>query len=429
MEPIHRTPLRRPADDVDVVIVGAGAAGIAAARRCLCSGLTVGIVEARDRVGGRALTVQLRGHPVDLGPHWLHAGPMNPLVKLGHARGERLRRAPVHSELVVRGRPGTRAQRAGLARAFRLADRAFAAAHGAQDVSAASALPPLGPWRDRVATVHGLVSGRPLTEVSVRDLPGTAYGDNWFISGGFGAYVARLAAGLPVALGTEACSLDWSGRGVRLDTSAGTIRARAAVVTAPITVLQAGAIRFLPELPDVVEGAIAGFLSGTYEHVVLHWPGSPFRGADRIAAVVDGRLRPPGLLTRIDGTPFHYLELDHPTAEWLRPHGPDSAARFARAVIAEHFGRHALRALSIPVVTSWKTDPHALGSWAVPPPGHTAARDTLQRPVGERVWFAGEALSRLQWGTVGGAWEDGERVADEVADVLCRTRAQRRTTS
>jgi hypothetical protein len=165
---------------------------------------------------------------------------------------------------------------------------------------------------------------------------------------------------------------------------------------------------------------VSGFLSGTYEHVVLHWPGSPFSGPDRLATILGARLNPPGLLTRIDDTPFHYLELDHPTAERLRWGGPDAARRFARAVLAEHFGSRALHGLSIPTVTSWKTDAHALGSWAVAPPGHAPAREHLREPLGHRLWFAGEALSRVQWGTVGGAWEEGERAADAVADALGR---------
>jgi monoamine oxidase len=421
MQPVTHPPLHRPADHVDVAIVGAGAAGIAAARRCLSRGLTVAVLEARDRVGGRAVTVPLKGHAVDLGAHWLHAGPINPLVRLGYARGEALRQAPVDGHLVLRGRLARRAQRTALHGAFELADRALTlAARASDDGAAAAALPLLGPWRERIATVHGLVSGRPLAQVSLHDFPSMEYADNRFIAGGFGAYVARLASGLPVALGTAVQGIDWSGPGVRLETATGTVRARAAVVTVPVMVLQADGIRFTPVLPDVTLAALSGFLSGTYEHVVLHWPGSPFSDRDRLATILGRRLNPPGLLTRIDGTPFHYLELDHPTAERLRPHGPDAARRYARAVLTEHFGARSLHGLSIPAVTSWKTDPHALGSWAVAPPGHAPAREHLRAAVGERLWFAGEALSREQWGTVGGAWEQGERAADAVAETLAR---------
>src|SRR3712207_1337240 len=95
----------------DVVIVGAGSAGISAARRLISAGLSVIVLEARSRIGGRTVTARFKGHPVDLGAHWLHAGPINPLVKLGRQRREALRRAPVEGHFFVRGKPGGPAQR------------------------------------------------------------------------------------------------------------------------------------------------------------------------------------------------------------------------------------------------------------------------------------------------------------------------------
>ncbi len=413
------TPL--PANP-DVVVIGAGAAGIAAARRLTERGLAVAVLEARDRVGGRAVTTRLRGHAVDLGAHWLHAGPINPLVALGRSRGEPLRRAAQDEHLWIGRRAGRPAEAAAFARAFDIADRAITgAAARREDGPAAKALPAhLGPWKERIATVHGLVSGRPLDAVSLHDWPSLEYGDNFFIAGGYGAYLARLALGLPIRLGAPVAGLDWSGPGVRVALAdGGEIRARAALVTVPVPVLQT-AFRFDPPLPASTRAAIDGFLPGIYEHVVLHWPSAPFRGRDRLASIVGGRHKPPGLLTRIDGTPFHYFELDAPFARALDAAGagPDGARRLARAVIAEHFGRGALADLAIPAVTAWRHDPWSRGSWAVVPPGHAPARETLREPVGERIWFAGEANSRAQWGTAGGAFEEGIFAADRIADTL-----------
>ena len=416
--------LAPPPANPDVVVIGAGAAGIGAARRLLERGLSVAVLEARDRVGGRAVTVRLRGHAVDLGAHWLHAGSINPLVRLGRARGEPLRRAPQDSHVRVGRRPGRPEEMRASARAFDLADRAMtlAARDGSPDRPAADALPPgLGPWRARVALVHGLVSGRPLGEVSLHDFPSLEYGDNLFIAGGYGAYLARLAYGLPVALSTPVSGVARTGEGVRVETAAGAaVSARAVIVTAPVMVLRE-AIRFDPPLPASVRAAIDGFSNGIYEHAVLHWPSSPFRGADRLASLVGGRHAPPGLLTRIDGTPFHYVELDAPSIA-ATGGDEDAVRRFVRRVLADHVGSRGLRDLSIPLVSQWRRDPWSLGSWAVVPPGHAPARAALREPVGERIWFAGEALSHRQWGTVGGAYEEGARAADAAADrVLNRT--------
>jgi monoamine oxidase len=404
-----------------VAVIGAGAAGIAAARRLLAAGLGVAVIEARDRIGGRALTVPLRAHPVDLGAHWLHAGPVNPLVALARARGEPIRQAPVEGHLFIRGRRAARAERAALDRAFDRADAAMTrAAREAEDRAAGTALGPLGRFGRHVAQVHGLVSGRPLSEVSLHDFPSLEYADNRFIAGGLGAYVARLAHGLPVRLDTPVHGLDWSGAGVDIETAAGTLRVRAAILTVPVAVLQAGAVRIGPALPAAVEEAVQAFAPGTYEHVVLHWPNHPFGGADRLAALLGTRHEPPGLLTGIDGTPFHFFELDAPAAAGLDARDPDAPARFARRALAEQFGARALQGLSTPAVTAWRRDPWSRASWAVIPPGRAWARERLKPPVAERIWFAGEALSRAQWGTAGGAWEEGTRAADEVVAALRR---------
>ncbi|WP_200945964.1 NAD(P)/FAD-dependent oxidoreductase [Methylobacterium sp. Leaf466] len=405
--------------DPEVVVVGAGAAGIAAARALTERGVAVAVLEARDRVGGRLVTTRLRGHPVDLGGHWLHAGPINPLVRLGQARGEPLRVAAQESHLWVGRRRARRNEERALGRAFALADRAMTegAARPGPDRPAASVLPPgLGPWGERVTLVHGLVSGQALSEVSLHDFPSMEYGDNRFIAGGFGGYLARLAQGLPIALGTAVTGIDWSGEGVAIATAGGeTLRARAAIVTVPMMVLRGGAL-FAPALPPAHRAAIDGFSTGIYEHAVLHWPSCPFRGADRLASVVGGRRNPPGLLTRIDGTPFHFFELDvHAAAELdATGSGPDGVRRYVRSVLAEHVGHRAIHDLAIPAVSEWRHDPWSRGSWAVVPPGHAGARATLAEPVGDKIWFAGEALSRLQWGTAGGAYEEGARAAQGV---------------
>jgi monoamine oxidase len=424
--PSDSLPAINLSQEPDVVIVGAGSAGIGAARRLIASGLTVAVLEARDRIGGRTVTRVFKGHPVDLGAHWLHAGPINPLVKLGFERGEPLRRAPTDGHFYLRGKPEGRARSAALHRAFAMADRAMnQAAKEAEDRPAAKALPPgMGPLGHRVRDIHGLVSGRPLDEVSLHDFPSMEYADNLFIAGGLGGYVTRLGRNLPIRLRTAVHAIDWSGPGVRVESAAGTLRAKAAIVTTPMALLQADAIRFAPALPNDVQEAIHGFRQGVYEHVILHWPDAPFKGPDRLATLTGTRRSPPGLLTRIDGTPFHFFELDQPHAARFDRRDADAPARFVRAVLAEHFGCRAIRNLSVIHATAWRNDPWSRASWAVIPPGLAPIRDALKAPVGERIWFAGEALSRAQWGTAGGAWEEGERAAAQLCAVLRSRRAR-----
>ena len=419
--PDYRPRLAPLPRDPEVLVIGAGAAGIGAARTLVEQGVRVAVLEARERIGGRAFTVSIRGHALDLGAHWLHAGPINPLVALGRTRGERLKLAPQESHVWVDRRRGRPEEIRSNARAFDRADQAMTrgAAQPGPDRPAKTALPQgLGPWGNRVAQVHGLVSGRALDEVSLHDFPSLEYSENFFLAGGYGSYLARLANDLPIALASPVTRIDWSDSTVRVETADGTAyRARAVIVTVPVMVLRNGPA-FSPPLPNAVRAAIDGFSTGIYEHAVLHWPSSPFRGRDRLAAIHGTRPAPAGLLTRIDDTPFHYYELDVHEAEALDAagSGPDGVRRHVRAVLAEQFGRGRLRDLTIPAVSAWRHDPWSRGSWAVVPPGHAPARAFLRAPLADTVWFAGEALSRLQWGTVGGAYEEGARAAAAAAE-------------
>jgi monoamine oxidase len=396
----------------DLIIVGAGPAGLAAAHVARARGLSVLILEARPRIGGRVVTALIGGHPVDLGAHWLHAGPINPVVALARGKGWRLKRAPVETHLFVNGRRQRPAQVAGYHAAFGRADRALAAMAGRpgdqddDDVAAAS-LPPLGRWTRPVRAITGLVCGRPLTEVSARDFASSEYADNLFSPEGFGTLLARLGRDLPVALDTPVTAIDWSGRMVRLTTPRGVAEALKVLVTAPPAVLEGGAIRFTPPLPEITQAAFAAFQPAVYEHVVLQWPSAPFQGADRIATLTGRRLPGLGLLTRLDGTALHYLELDGPLSQ---PCGPDrlaKAARLARTILADQFGARAIRDLKVVTATDWQADSLARGSWSSVPPGHASIRDMLAVPVAERLAFAGEATDHAQWGTVGGAWMQG----------------------
>jgi monoamine oxidase len=266
-----------------------------------------------------------------------------------------------------------------------------------------------------------LISGRPLDEVSAQDFPSDEFGDNYFISGGYGAYLSRLAAGLPVRVDAPVTAIDWSGATIALSTPHGTVRARAVVVTVPTPLLGAGCIRFTPALPPATADAIGAFLPGAYEHVVLNWPDAPFTGPDRLAKIITPRASL-GLLTCIDDGPTHYLELDYATAASAQ--GGHRRARLARDFLKGVFGARAIRNLRVLAATDWMADPWSRSSWSVVPPGRVSIRDALAEPVGQRIWFAGEAGSRSLWGTVGGAWEEGERAAREAMAHLARPAAR-----
>jgi len=405
---------------VDVVVVGAGAAGIAAARRLIAAGRRVALVEATDRVGGRCITdTRTFGVPYDRGAHWLHMRDANPLAPLGARAGLEIYPAPRGHTLRV----GRRNAREGEAEIFLAAlvraNRAIAdAARGKADVPCAQALPKdLGEWRSTVEFVLGPYGcGKDLSEVSAFDLARAAERDaGAFCRQGLGALVARLAQGLPVQLSTPVTRIDWGGRLVEVETARGRLGARAAIVTASTNVLAAGKIRFAPDLPRRQFDAANRLKLGSYEHIALELPGNPLRlQRDDLVFEKSENTRTAAMLANVSGTDLCVIQVAGRFGRELSAQGEAAMVAFAGDWLANLYGADIRRSIKRTHATRWDNEPWTLGAFSAAPPGAQPARRVLLEPLRDRLWLAGEAAHETLWGTVGGAWESGERTADVV---------------
>ncbi|MDE2577530.1 MAG: FAD-dependent oxidoreductase [Hyphomicrobiales bacterium] len=398
---------------VDFAILGAGAAGIAAGRSFAAARRSFIMLEARSRIGGRAHTVTgLAPVPLDLGCEWLHSADRNVLTGLArrmgfvveetHPRWGSLRMSHVDEK-----------ER----RAFRKAATAFwetvdeAAQNGAGDAPAANWLTPGGRWNPLIEAISTYSNGAPLGRVSIIDMH--RYDDsyvNWKIAEGYGALIAAAGAGLPVALDCAVSAIDHSGALLRIETERGTVQAKGCIVTAPTNILARGAIRFTPPLPDKIEAAA----------------NLPLGMANKIFFRVEGRSELPksahmfGALDRMEALSFDLRPGGKPIVEgyaggdFARALERDGAAAFeaeARRQIADQFGAHGLRGLRAVITTAWDGDPFARGAYSHALPGHADARARLAAPVGERLFFAGEATHASRFSTCHGAWESGASAA------------------
>lgn len=407
--------------EVDVVVLGAGAAGIAAARRLVASNRSVIVVEARDRIGGRVVTdTALFDRPVDLGAHWLHDVANNPLVALAQSVGFATEQAGENERLDMGGRFASDDETSAFEAALEAATGAIdAAAEAGRDVAAAGVVPSDGPWRETVAFAIGPYdSGVDLDQLSTTDYANGAEGEDAFATAGYGALVARLADGLPITLSTFVKTVDWSGRGVRLETGAGTIQAKAVIITASTNALLAGRITFKPALPDVTTTALAALPLATYNHIILEVPNDPLGlGAD---AGVLFRIEDPnalGLLANIGGGPLWFADVAGRFGKELEEESDLVARDWAKDFLARRYGTELFSPSMRVAVTHWGLEPTIMGAFSAAVPGGAARRLDLAQPVGDRLYFAGEATSVRAFGTVHGAWLEGERAA---AAVLAR---------
>ena len=410
---------------LDLVVVGAGAAGLAAARTALASGLTVAVLEAKNRIGGRAHTdTETFGVPWDRGAHWLHDARHNPFTVFADQEGLAYQQTPIPRRLWSAGWADA-ALEAELGdyyeRAFAAIDEAGAAG---LDVAASEVIPPHPRFRAMFESWSAALSGADPERISTLDYGRyAADGGNWRVVNGFGALVARFGAGLPVELATPARRIRWDGNAVLVEAARGTLRAQAVIVTLSTNVLASGRLAFVPPLPAWKQEALTAV---------------PVGEANKIALALEGDL---------PGPPRPYfLHLEHRTHEAMRfeigalgrdlvigylggrfaaeleAAGPGAMAAFATDKLVQVFGANARKRIGRVAATGWVGDPDILGGYSFALPGKAHLRRLLAEPLAERVFFAGEACSIEAFGTVHGARASGEAAAHAVAS---RLRARR----
>jgi monoamine oxidase len=403
--------------DGDIAVIGAGAAGIAAARRVAAAGRRVIVIEASDRIGGRCNTdTALSGVPFDRGAQWIHHPDTNPVAKLARSLGLDIYPAPRGQRIRI----GRRQARAGemedfLATLVRVNRAVAEAGRGKADLSCADVLPKdLGDWRGTAEFVLGpLATGRDLKDISVMDLARAAErSSDSLCRQGLGALIEKLAAGLPVAVATPATRIVWNNRNVEVETPAGRITARAAIVTASPNVLVSGKIKFTPELPKRYLDAAARLPLGSADRIALDIPGNPFGLArDDIIIEQSTTTKTGALLANSGGSSLCIVDVGGAFGRDLAAQGEGAMIAFAIEWLGKMFGSDVAANVRRSSATNWNAMPMVMGARSVAMPGGQPSRKILAEPLGALA-FAGEATHETLWGTVGGAWESGERAAE-----------------
>ncbi|MDB5509438.1 MAG: amine oxidase [Hyphomicrobiales bacterium] len=404
--------------DFDVVVVGAGAAGIAAGRRLARSSLTFTLIEARERSGGRAHTCAVDGSALDLGCGWLHSADKNPLVGLAEEAGFEIDRStpPWQKTADARGFPANeqKSYRAAQAGFF---DTLEAAAATGRDKPASNLLDPTERWSPLIDAMSTYVNGTETDRLSVLDY--AAYEDteiNYRAPAGYGALVSRLGADLPVRYGCKARLIDHGAQPLRVETNRGVLRARAVIVTIPTSLIANGGLRFTPSLPDKIEAA-ACLPLGLADKLFLALDGAEEFEVDSRLYGANDRTATANYHVRPFGRPLIEAYFGGQFARELEIGGLPAFADFAIGQIVETLGSGMRKRLRPLMVSGWANDPLALGSYSHALPGHAGARAVLAAPAG-RLLFAGEAVSPHFFSTAHGAWQTGHGAAEEALNLL-----------
>lgn len=410
----------------DVAIVGAGVAGLAAARALDGRGLRVVVLEASARIGGRAHSIvspDLGGAMFDRGASWLHAAERNPLTPIARAAGIALRRSDPDAawRLRVGDHDATPAEHDGRERTeARYGELIEAALADGGDVAMADAVAPIAddPWLGSVETFAcRLIAAADPRLLSARDWRDNELdGSNLLPDGGVGGLVVRCLGRDDVRLGTAVSRIEWDGA-VALHTPAGMVRARAAIVTVSTGVLRSWAW----ELPTAHREALDALPMGLLTKVAIADPRQTRFGLAP-GGGIGGQVSPrhaPGMSFLADPNGGHVVGfVGGDTAEALSRDGIEATAAFAverlRALLGERV------AVGEVVVADWLADPFHRGAYAYARVGHAAARKALGEPwAGGRLIYAGEAVAADGLaGTVGGAYASGVAAAETVSAAL-----------
>jgi monoamine oxidase len=400
---------------VDVAVIGAGAAGIGAARRLRKAGVvSVLVLEARDRVGGRVNTIEPAGFPLDRGAEWLHSADRNPLSPIAKQLGFSLHhRPPEWTTRLRRSGETVEAEADWIATREAQSRARRRAAAEPVDRSLATLLVPGERWNELLNATSTWGNGAELDRVSVKDY--ARYedsGTNWRLHEGYGRLFETLAEGLPVAREAAVSRVDHGGRAIQLKTARGTVTAARVIVTVPTSIIAAEIVRFDPPLPDKIDAA-AGLPLGVDNKLFISLEGA-LPGIERGAYLV-------GSTTSRETMSYQVRPLDRPAiycffggrfAAGLEREGEGAMFSFAAGELARLFGSGVRKQIAPLASTAWLHDPWARGSYSYARPGHADDRAVLAAPVDDRLFFAGEACSPNFFSTAHGAWLSGITAAE-----------------
>ena len=413
----------------DVLIVGAGAAGLAAAKELGRQGISFVVVEASHRIGGRAYSEEIAPDVwFDLGCAYLVVGPdpethideSNPFVDFGISQGLDVEEYLYKSRYVHNGGLLDDTEMKERDRFYKDCEEAIRRSAERGDDCAISDLIDLdSPYATPYIDMMAVTAPKDIDEASAADF---FYGIEEFVNfntrRGYGNLVAQWGSDVDVSLNTKVESIDWAGKEVCVKTNKGSIRARCLISTVSNGILAAQHIHFEPRLPDWKIEAIQGLPMGAENKIGVHFTKEVFSpedsgyyqvwSDDAPGAYVDVNLVSTNVVTVFIGGRF---------SMWMEQQGPQAARDFALDRIADIFGNDIRQSAGRCIATAWCTDPWTLGSYASANPGQFHQRKALPLAIDDKLFFAGEATARAN-GTCHGAYWSGVRAAREVSNVL-----------
>lgn len=423
---------------VDVIVVGAGVSGLAAARQLQDAGVKVLVLEGRDRIGGRVWTDRTWADaPLDMGASWIHGVRGNPIAELAEELDINMV-ATDYDNMAVYDYDGRELRDEELTELDEWVEAVLedAAALGEelnQDISLQEGVNRVLVEEALIATdqrqinyaLNTLVEHEYANDISQMSLwnwdeDEELGGDDVLFPGGYDWLVQALAGGLDIRLNHVVSQVAYDESGVRVLTSVGEFAAARAIITLPLGVLQKGTVQFEPPLPPAKQAAIHKFGFGVLNKLYLRFPEVVWdKEADLLGyiAEIKGEWAEYVNIYKVTGQPILLCFNAGEYGLAIEKMGDEEVVAAAMQVLRTIYGPN------IPdptgwLITRWGSDPFAWGSYSSPGIGSSNAdRRTLAEPIANRLFFAGEATIPDYSATVHGAYLSGQRAAKQILEL------------
>lgn len=424
-----RTPDQPPPDATSVLVVGAGMAGLSAARSIADAGHPVRVIEARGRIGGRVCTDRGWGTPLELGASWIHGTADNPLTELARRTGAQLISTDYYgwAKLVVDPAVAPLDYRSATWRSFveRARTQAAAGSLGAAVQAAADGARLSAADRTQLAFYLATeiedeyAADANQLSAATFDKGDYAGGDQDVITNGFDALPKSLADGLDIELNSPVTAIVQRDGAVIVRTKDRSFQGRAAIVTVPLGVLKSGAIAFDPPLPDGHARAVQALGFGALSKSFFRFDRRTWNADNAFYQYIgpEGGLWSQWFTLPSAAGPIAVAFHGGGRGRHVESCAPKDLLAGALPVARRLFGDNV--ALTDVRTSNWTLDPYALGAYSFHPPGAGLDdRRRLQQPVGDRLYLAGEAVGVDNPSTATGALVSGRYAANQLLHKL-----------